>query len=625
MNPRFLTSDRFALPFWAVMSGFVLLALFWPTGPVQASEPGSEQVLVSDQTQQRLSSQLSVLRDAESSLSLPEVRQLRAEGAFRSLSGEGKGATNFGLTTDTIWLYGTLKTASQLPPDWGLEVAHGSLDWVTLYWGQSGQSLTALHSGDRIPWSQQPGWHRHHLFPLNLSPDTEYEFYLKVRSEGTLTIPVTLWQPQARWQADQTSYIVLGMYYGLLLGLMFYNLFLFLSLRDSLYLLYVGFIGALAVGQAGLSGLTGQFLWPDQAWLAHLSPTGGVALAGVFGALFAHRFLQHTAKRLRIRWLMPLISAIYLFSFLSAAFGFYALGAITVNIVSLVFALSALVLGAISLYDRVPGARFFVLAWASLLTGVVVIALHNIGVLPSNGITNNALFIGSAFEMVLLSLALADRVHDMQKSRDEAREQVLATRQQMVAQLKNSERMLEDRVQARTRQLEEANQRLRVSQKQLAHQARHDSLTGVYNRFGLYEKLETRMACGEPLTLVMMDLNRFKQINDTHGHAAGDLILQTVCERLQQAMPTTTLFGRLGGDEFLALLPDPPDEAQLTQWLSTWQKRVMTPLSLETGESVWVGISFGVVHFPEDGNEVDTLLALADQGMYQHKKDQTAR
>jgi diguanylate cyclase (GGDEF)-like protein len=625
MPPRFLTSDRFALPFRAVMSGFVLLALLWLAGPVQASQSLSEPVLISDQTQQPLSSQLSVLRDSESSLSLSEVRQLAAEGAFRSLAGEGKGATNFGLTSDTIWLHGTLKTASQLPSDWWLEVAHGSLDWVTLYWGQSGQPLTALHSGDRIPWSQQPGWHRHHLFPMRLSPDTDYEFYLKVRSEGTLTIPVTLWQPEARWQLDQTSYMVLGMYYGLLLGLMFYNFFLFFSLRDSLYLLYVGFIGSLAVGQAGLSGLTGQFLWPDQAWLAHLSPTGGVSVAGMFGALFAQRFLQSTAKRLRVRWLMPLISAVYLFSFVSAALGFYALAAVTVNLVSLVFALSALTIGAVSLHDRVPGARFFVLAWASLLTGVVVIALHNIGVLPSNGITNNALFIGSAFEMVLLSLALADRVHSIQKARDEAREQVLETRQQMVEQFKNSERLLEDRVQARTQQLEETNQRLRVSQKQLAHQARHDSLTGVYNRFGLYEQLEDRIACGDPLTLVMMDLNRFKQINDECGHAAGDLVLQTVCQRLAQAVPENAVFGRLGGDEFLALLPDPPDEAQLNQWLADWQEQVMAPVTLENGESVWVGISFGQVHFPEDGDQVDTLMAKADQGMYQHKKDQSSR
>lgn len=348
-------------------------------------------------------------------------------------------------------------------------------------------------------------------------------------------------------------------------------------------------------------------------------------MAGMFGALFAQRFLHKTAKRLRVRWLMPFISAVYLFSFLSAVFGFYALAAITVNLISLIFALSALTIGAISLRDRVPGARFFVLAWASLLTGVVVIALHNIGVLPSNGLTNNALFIGSAFEMILLSLALGDRVHGMQKARDEAREQLLKTRQQMVEQLKNSERLLEERVQARTQELESTNQRLRASQKQLAHQARHDSLTGVYNRLGLYEQLENLVANNDPLTLVMMDLNRFKEINDIYGHAAGDLVLKTVCQRLQQAMPETATFGRLGGDEFLALWPDTPDDGTLDTWLSDWQARVIEPVTLDTGEAVSVGISFGHVRFPEDGDQVDTLMAQADHQMYRHKKDQTRR
>jgi len=378
-----------------------------------------------------LSAQLATYRQPGEPIDLAAAQNAYRNDAFTAPRHSAT-ASNFGLTTDQIWLRVELDTPAQLPQRWLLEVAHASLDKIDLYLVCKGQPTQHQHSGDQIAFDQKPIRHRNHVFALQLAPNAHYVLYLAVSSAGTLAAPVVLWQPEALWQRDQVSYSMLSVYYGMLVALLIYNLFLYLSLRDPLYIVYVAFISCLALGQAGLSGLVGQFIWPHNAFLTDLTPTASVSLAGFFGALFVQHFLADTPRRLRLQWLMPCISGAYALTFLCTLFWSYHLGAIAVNLLSLLFAASAFFLGAVSLYFREPGARFFVLAWVSFLSGVTIISLHNLGLLPSNPLTANALAIGSGVEMLLLSLALADRINDIQRARDHAQAQALQIRQQMM-------------------------------------------------------------------------------------------------------------------------------------------------------------------------------------------------
>jgi GGDEF domain-containing protein len=381
---------------------------------------------------------------------------------------------------------------------------------------------------------------------------------VRAASSGTLSVPVNLWQPDALWANDQISYALLSCYFGLLAGLMMYNLFLFLSLRDKLYLVYVAFIGFLALGQAGLAGLTGQFIWPNNALLTHLSPTGGVSLAGIFGAYFVHGFLGSTPRALRLQWVMPLLGMMFAISFISTLFISYFVGAVLVNITSLLFALSALFMGGVSLYHGQPGARFFVLAWVSLLLSILVMALHNLGVLPSNGFISNALMFGSAAEMLLLSLALADRINSLQRLQDRAQQEALKVNREMVDALRESERQLESRVTARTAELEQANDELTRNKALLEEQANHDALTGLANRKLLKDRLlgaQVRSQRNQKsFALLVIDLDRFKQVNDRFGHIAGDEVLIQVSKRLQAHLREVDTIARIGGDEFVVIL-----------------------------------------------------------------------
>ncbi|MFC0703886.1 7TM diverse intracellular signaling domain-containing protein [Marinobacter persicus] len=600
-----------------------VLLICWT--PALAQVGSAPPVLAGEHDRFDASSRVAIYRNAGDGLSVAQARDLFLQGRFET-PGAGAGTpTNFGLTTDQIWLALDFTTADKLPDRWFLEIGHASLDHVEVHLFRDGEQIFEGESGDLLPFVSKPVEHRNHVFPLALESDEQYQLFVGVRSEGTLTIPVTFWQGDSLWANDQQSYTVLSLYYGVLLALLVYNLFLFFSLRDRLYLTYVGFMACLAVGQAGLSGFTGQFLWPETPWLTHLSPTGGVSAAGVFGALFVHRFLGGVPARLKLRWLMPTFSVVYGITFAVALAGFYHVAAISVNVTSLLFALSALFMGAVSLVHREPGAQFFVLAWAAFLVGVLVIALHNMGVLPSNALTTNAMLIGSVTEMLLLSLALADRINELQRSREHAQAQALENRQEMLEVVRENERQLESRVAERTRELEAANLKLRESSLLLEEQANHDSLTGLANRKLLHERLARARArartrrSGASFALMVVDLNKFKQINDSFGHAAGDAVLIAVAKRLEALSRETDTVARIGGDEFVLLLEDVWAREDLGPLKRRLSELAEESIRLPDGRHIQVGLSLGEALYPDDAKDLDQLFSLADAAMYEHK------
>lgn len=581
----------------------------------------SAELRIGDESSYALSRHFSSLQNAGPSLTLAQVLMQRDQ--FNAPEPQSVSATNFGLTQDEVWLRLSFKTARILPERWLLEIGHASLDSIDLYIAEQNAEYHHEHAGDLLSFSAKTLKHRHHLFELSLKPDTEYSLYLRVTSQGTLSVPVTLWQPDALWASDQLSYSFLSLYYGLALGLLIYNLFLYFSLREKLYLIYVPFVAFLAFGQAGLAGLVGQFIWPDNALLTHLSPTASVSLAGLFGAIFVQRFLAGTPRSIKMQWVMPLIGVVYALTFLCTVFVSYFIAAVVVNLTSLVFAFTALIMGGVSLYRRHPGARFFVLAWISLLLSILVMALHNLGTLPSNAFTANALLFGSAAEMLLLSLALADRINSIQHAQDQAQQEALAVNREMLAALRDNEHLLESRVAERTLALEAANVQLQLSKQLLEQQANHDALTGLANRKLLNDRLEGALLRAKrnnsSFALIMIDLDWFKAINDQHGHQAGDRVLIEVAARLKASLREVDTVARVGGDEFVLVIESVSNHAALSVIRHKLSHAVLQPIHLKDDIWVSIGMSIGVAMYPEDAQDIELLVSVADRAMYSAK------
>ena len=156
----------------------------------------------------------------------------------------------------------------------------------------------------------------------------------------------------------------------------------------------------------------------------------------------------------------------------------------------------------------------------------------------------------------------------------------------------------------------------------LRHQALHDNLTGLPNRVQLNARLDKivggSLADEAPCALLLLDLNRFKDVNDTLGHQVGDNLLKQIGERLKCAARATDLVARLGGDEFAVLLPetDAPGALQVAQNLS---RLLEAPFRLDT-QSIDVDASIGIAVAPEHAQDADTLLRRADIAMYHAKR-----
>ena len=164
---------------------------------------------------------------------------------------------------------------------------------------------------------------------------------------------------------------------------------------------------------------------------------------------------------------------------------------------------------------------------------------------------------------------------------------------------------------------------LKEHQRQLEHMAHYDALTGIPNRVLLADRLKQAIAQTRRrkrlLALVYLDLDGFKEVNDAHGHEAGDQLLIIVAQRLSDALREGDTLARLGGDEFVAVLTDLGDRAECEVILSRLLQAAASPVKVRK-HMLQLSASLGVTLYPQDGGDADTLLRHADQAMYQAKQ-----
>lgn len=183
---------------------------------------------------------------------------------------------------------------------------------------------------------------------------------------------------------------------------------------------------------------------------------------------------------------------------------------------------------------------------------------------------------------------------------------------------------LEQQVADKTVLLRDALQRAEKTNVMISHMADHDPLTGLFNRRRMHKELAAAVSYtrryGGAFALVFIDLNRFKAVNDTHGHEAGDRLLSGFAALLEQTARDTDTVGRWGGDEFVVLLPQStrPGARQFAERLQDCLARH----SIDVGPAnIAASASIGIAVHPDDGHDAEALLAHADQEMYRIKRE----
>lgn len=169
---------------------------------------------------------------------------------------------------------------------------------------------------------------------------------------------------------------------------------------------------------------------------------------------------------------------------------------------------------------------------------------------------------------------------------------------------------------------------LQQSRLELEHLARHDVLTGLPNRRLFMERLEGALERSrrnkQPLALLFIDLDRFKDINDQMGHDAGDAALRSVAQRLQANIRKVDTVARLGGDEFVVLLDNPSHRADVEAIAQKLLDSMHEPISFGS-HSIAISLSIGISLYPDDGDSADRLMSIADTAMYRAKSERGKR
>lgn len=171
--------------------------------------------------------------------------------------------------------------------------------------------------------------------------------------------------------------------------------------------------------------------------------------------------------------------------------------------------------------------------------------------------------------------------------------------------------------------LESANETIKISQKNAEHQALHDFLTGLPNRLLLSDRLNYAISFAQrnnqKIAVLFLDLDDFKQVNDSFGHACGDRLLQAVAERLQSCVRKTDTVSRLGGDEFTIILPQIKSNEDARIIAQKISEAIQQPYEI-FDQTVTIGISIGISIYPSDSHDAEALIEKADRAMYTCKR-----
>lgn len=359
---------------------------------------------------------LQVFEDPSGQASIADVRAQAAAGQFKP---HDKATLNAGYSRSAFWLKIDLHYRPSNPAaqrTWLLELAYPPLDHLDLYLADAqGNYRLVRQTGDALPFASREIRQNNYLFDLAFKADQQQTVYLRLASEGSIQAPVTLWSSTAYLEDQPVRLYVLGIIYGVLLGMLVYNLFIFLSVRDTSYLYYIFYIASFGLYQLSVNGAAVEYFWPDNPWWANAATPFFIGCAGLFGSQFARSFLQ---TKTHSRWLDRLLIALIAFGALVVGLSLmasYALALRLATTLALTFTIVIFAAGLLAWWRGLRVARYFIIAWSAFLLGGIVNTLMVLGLLPNVFLTMYASQIGSAIEVALLSLALADRINAMRE------------------------------------------------------------------------------------------------------------------------------------------------------------------------------------------------------------------
>lgn len=382
---------------------------------------------------------------------------------------------NLGCSGSAFWLKCTVVNLTD-QRGFVLQMAHPELDEIDIYYNHTNELLHALHGGQSRALTEVFPQNRDFTVLIPCAQNDQVTILIRIRSKKQLQAPVRLLTNEEYLTASQDRSSYAAGYIGMFLVLALYNLFLFLSVRDRNYLLYVLYLLSVLVTQLAFIGWAPTHLWPDTAFLLDRSSLILTISTAVIATEFFKRFIGTVHFTPRLHRGIPF----FYVAFLISAVVYFGpkpwIGYQLTQAVSGLYAFYVLAIGMVAVRSGSRQAVFFLVAWSVFLIGTVVFVLKDAGVLPYNELTVYLMPVGSAIEGILLSFGLADRINVLRREKEASQAAALHAAQENERIIIEQNVTLEKKVLQRTQDLHQTNENLKQTQTKLVNAEKMASL-----------------------------------------------------------------------------------------------------------------------------------------------------
>jgi signal transduction histidine kinase len=420
---------------------------------------------------------------------------------------------NFGSTKSVVWCKLLLKNTSK--EKYLLEIGEPTLDSINFY--QEGNNALSIQTGNNYAFNDRSILTNLFLLPLDLDSGEVKTFYLRLKSDEPLQFTIKTGTYKAFLENNQSMDVIQGMYYGFMLVIVLYNVFLFLGIRDTIYLYYVFFTASICFSASYIKGYEVVLFKESLHWL-NPYPAIIYSIASVSAIIFSMRFLQIGIQAPvwnKGFWvLLPL-------HFIPILLNIFGNGYEAMILLQSVIFLSSIYLYTVVIIIFKKGyqpAKYFLWGWSAFLSGVLVTLMKDNQLLPSNDFTNNAFQIGSSLEVLLLSMALADKINNYRKEKRIAAALVLRASRENAKIMLQQKTMLETKVKERTFELEDKNEVLNKQKEELKELntmkdkifsiLSHDIRGPLNSLHGIIGLLKSKGLSKEDMDMLLEDLSR---------------------------------------------------------------------------------------------------------------------
>ncbi|TDF41994.1 diguanylate cyclase [Alteromonadaceae bacterium M269] len=514
-----------------------------------------------------------------------------------------------GLMEGALWSHFYLENITDSPITLHLEYVDHQVITLAAYSRVADSSQSFEQIADlslKEPFSHRPFKHIRFVMETKLEPGQTYEYMVKFGSEGSGYIfpNLRIWSPDNLRSTQIKEALGMAFWIGGFFLMSTFSFIAGIATREKFFYAYSVYALSKTIAWITIFGYTHQFIITQNFHWSYISISGSVSI--FFGILFSRLFLQTAKYTPRTDYIMLFMMANTGFLFLVALLKLKALAIISITLALLMY--PVLFIAALNRwFQGSKESAVFAVAWSFLAAGMVVQALRDLGFVEHNFLNYYWPPLASYTEMVVIMVAMGLKVRLLRK-------QKIAAERKYRQELEQSKERLEILVKERTRDLEQEKVKAQL-------EACTDSLTGTRNRrsfFAESEKLlqESKMR-DFSVSLLMFDIDHFKRINDTYGHAIGDEALRVFTKVIAEKIRGTDIFGRLGGEEFSLLLCGTKEHAlQMAERL----RKDISDIQIDTPKGpLQFTTSIGIAHLCKEA-VIEELLNDADKALYVAKE-----